>query len=375
MKRSSAGIKDIATFENAEKAYKKARKCKRYRQEVLRFTADKEAELLELIESLETGTYKQGSARRFVVYEPKKRNVYALPFRDRVAQHMINNAIEPVIEKRFYYHSYACRKGKGTHKAAEFVQECIRNLSFEGQRVFVLKGDIHKYFDSVNHEILKGMLCQIFKDKELLKLLFYIIDSYGVNTGIPADEDILEEMYYTGTKEEAYFNGIPVGNLLSQLFANLVLNKLDIYVKDDLKEKLYARQMDDFIIVGSDKEKLEKTLREIEAFLKNELKLQLNPKTQILDAKNGVDFCGYRIYKDHKKLRKRSVKRIKAAIKAYRHGKIIKEKLLKIFVSWEGHAEHADTYMLRQKIREQIGTEIKIKELNEDGSRKIRLDN
>ena len=142
MKRSNIGIQDIATFENAENAYRKARKCKRYREEVLRFTDNLEEELYDLVADLLAGTYQQGEARRFVVYEPKKRDIYALPFRDRVAQHMINTKIEPIIEKRFYYHSYACRKDKGMHRAADYAQECIRNLSFEGCEVLAIKGDI-----------------------------------------------------------------------------------------------------------------------------------------------------------------------------------------------------------------------------------------
>lgn len=208
MKRSSIGIQDIATFENAEDAYRKARRCKRYREEVLRFTENKEAELCDIVQELLTGTYRQGEARRFVVYEPKKRDIYALPFRDRVVQHMINTKIEPIIEKRFYFHSYACRKNKGMHKAAAYAQECIRNRSFEDCQVYALKADIHKYFNSVDHEILKQLLTRIFKDRQLIALLFYIIDSYGEDG-----------------------KGIPVGNLLSQLFANLVLNELDTFVK------------------------------------------------------------------------------------------------------------------------------------------------
>lgn len=146
MKRSNIGIKDIATFENAEDAYRKARKCKRYREEVLRFTDNLEEELYDLVADLEAGTYRQGEARRFVVYEPKKRDIYALPFRDRVAQHMINNKIEPIVERRFYYHSYACRTGKGMHKAADYAQECIRNLSFEGKQVYILKSGYTQIF-------------------------------------------------------------------------------------------------------------------------------------------------------------------------------------------------------------------------------------
>lgn len=280
-----------------------------------------------------------------MIYEPKKRDIYALPFRDRVAQHMINSKIEPIIEKRFYYHSYACRKGKGMHKAADYAQECIRNLSFEGKQVYALKADIHKYFNNVDHEILKQILSRIFKDKGILSLLFYIIDSYG---------------------EEG--RGLPVGNLLSQLFANLVLNELDGFVKHELKEENYTRYMDDFIIIHNDREHLEEALQKIEAFLGERLKLTLNPKTQIVNTKNGLDFCGYRIYKDYRKIRKRSPKHIRAAIRAYRSGKITKDKMLMVYASWEGHAEHADTYKLRMKVKRQIRTEIKKKELIANGS-------
>lgn len=345
MKRSNIGIREIATFENAEDAYKKARRCKRYREEVLRFTDNLEEELYDLVADLEAGTYRQGEARRFVVYEPKKRDIYALPFRDRVAQHMINNKIEPIIERRFYYHSYACRTNKGMHKAADYAQECIRNLSFEGKQVYALKADIHKYFNSVDHEVLKQILSGIFKDEDLLKLLYYIIDSYG---------------------EDGH--GLPVGNLLSQLFANLVLNELDNFVKHELREENYKRYMDDFAIVHNSREHLAEVLQKIDAFLGEQLKLTLNPKTQIINAKNGFDFCGYRIYKDYRKIRKRSPKHMRAAIRAYRSGKITKEKLLMKYASWEGHAKHADTYRLRMKIKGQIEAEIKKKELIGNGS-------
>ena len=167
----------------------------------------------------------------------------------RQAQHMINTKIEPIIEKRFYYHSYACRKDKGMHRAADYAQECIRNLSFEGYEVLAIKADISQYFKSIDHEILKGILICIFKDGMLLALLFYIIDSYGEDG-----------------------RGLPVGNLLSQLFANLVLNELDDYVKNELKVKYYIRYMDDFIIIHNDREYLKDILQKIEAFLGERLK-------------------------------------------------------------------------------------------------------
>lgn len=143
---------------------------------------------------------------------------------------MINNKIEPIVERRFYYHSYACRTDKGMHKAADYAQKCIRNLSFEGEQVYILKADIHKYFNSVDHEVLKQILGGIFKDKDILKLLYYIIDSYGEDG-----------------------RGLPVGNLLSQLFANLVLNELDNFVKHELKhnnvvERVYKLEKDQAVL-------------------------------------------------------------------------------------------------------------------------------
>lgn len=216
---------------------------------------------------------------------------------------------------------------------------------FEGEQVYILKADIHKYFNSVDHEVLKQILGGIFKDKDLLKLLYYIIDSYGEDG-----------------------RGLPVGNLLSQLFANLVLNELDNFVKHELKEDKYKRYMDDFAIAHNSREHLVEVLQKIDAFLGARLKLTLNPKTQIINAKNGFDFCGYRIYKDYRKIRKRSPKHIRATIKAYRSGKITKEKLLMKYASWEGHAKHADTYRLRMKIKGQIEAEIKKKELIGNGS-------
>lgn len=144
--------------------------------------------------------------------------------------------------------------------------------------------------------------------------------------------------------------GIPVGNLTSQLFANIYLNKLDQYAKHMLGVGMYVRYMDDFIILSPDKEKLRYWLAEIERFLRDELRLELNPKTTILAAKNGIDFVGYKHRATHRKVRPDSIKRIKKTIKKYERGKITKEQLQKSIQSWTGHAGHADSYNLRKKI-------------------------
>lgn len=330
MKRYSDLFKSVYDFSNLEIAYRKARKCKRYRNEVLRFSNNLEENLIVIQEQLIHQTYRQGRYRIFIVLEPKERVISALPFRDRVAQHAINNVIEPLIDKRFYEHSYACRKGKGMHKASSTLYTWIRNLSFDGMELYALKCDIHHYFKSIDHNILKAMLRRIFKDPQILWMLDLIIDSN--------DKDV----------------GIPVGNLTSQLLANLYLDKLDKFIKEQLREVYYIRYMDDFIILSYDTQHLTRIWCEIETFLAAELRLLLNPKTDILCAKNGIDFCGYRHWKDHIKVRKSSVKRMKKRLRLRIRGKSTKEELDKSVQSWIGHIQHADTFRLQCKILGEI---------------------
>lgn len=182
----------------------------------------------------------------------------------------------------------------------------------------------------MDHGILKGIIAKILKDERLAEMLGRIIDS----------------------NESA--KGIPVGNLTSQLFANLYLNELDNYVKHTLRMKYYIRYMDDFLIFSTDKEELRRALMDIEGFLRDELALALNPKTTILCAENGIDFCGYRHLADHKTLRRTSVKRIKRTVAAYNRGKIADGDFEKAWKSWEGHASHADAFRLHEAIKSTI---------------------
>ena len=331
MKRLNGLYEQIYDFANLERAYRKARRCKRYRNEVLRYSENLEENLINLQNHLIWHTYRQGTYRMFYVYEPKKRLISALPFPDRVAQHAVNNILEPLIDKRFFFHSYACRKNKGMHRASEVLSGWIYDLSFDGAPLYAIKADIHHYFQSIEHDRLKRALRRIIKDAEVLELLGRIIDSGGEH----------------GT-------GIPVGNLTSQLFANLYLDALDKYVKETLHARYYIRYMDDFVILSPDKGFLRDSLRKIEAFLASELGLLLNPKTTILNCKNGVDFCGYRHWEDHKKVRKSSIRRMRRTIKAFRNGKIGEERFNKCLQSWLGHIQHADTYLLREGVLQRI---------------------
>lgn len=332
-------IDKICTFANALNAYRKARKCKRYRPEVLEFETNREENLFRAVEVLKNGTYRPGKYRVFKVWEPKERVIMALPFFDRVIQHMIVNYIEPIFEKRFLFHSYACRKGKGVHEASQTLSKWLYDLEVvKGKTIYAIKGDIHHYFQSVSHDILKAEIRRYISDKALLKILDRIIDHNGI--------------FPPGV-------GIPVGNLTSQLFANVYLNKLDQFVKHTLKIHYYVRYMDDFIILSEDPAELRRILAEIEIFLRRELRLELNPKTTILAAKNGINFVGYIHFKDHKKIRKDAMRRLKKLLRAFETGEMELDAFDRSLTSRIGHMGHADTYNLIQK------TEATAKELKE----------
>ncbi|WP_276324756.1 reverse transcriptase/maturase family protein [[Clostridium] scindens] len=273
---------------------------------------------------MKDGTYQPGEYRVFKVWEPKERIIMALPFFDRVIQHMIVNFIEPIFEKRFLFHSYACRKEKGVHEASKTLSKWLYELEVvQGKKIYAIKGDIHHYFQSVSHDILKAEIRRYISDKALLKILDRIIDHNGI--------------FPPGV-------GIPVGNLTSQLFANVYLNKLDQFVKHELKVKYYVRYMDDFIILSEDPAELRRLLAIIEEFLRRELRLELNPKTTILAAKNGINFVGYIHYKDHKKIRKDARRRLTKLLKAFETGEVELEYFDRSIESRFGHMEHADTY-------------------------------
>lgn len=324
-------VEAMADYANVQKAYNKARKCKRYRKDVLLFTKDKEDNLETVRNDILGLSYEPSEYRYFKVYEPKERQIMALPFYDRVVQHAINNVLEPIFNQRFIFHSYACRKTKGMHAASDTLQEWLYEWQkfHPDQPLYAIKADIHHYFQSINHDVLKAEIRKVIKDAGALVLIDKIIDHNGqMPDGV----------------------GIPVGNLTSQLFANIYLNKLDQYIKHTLGAKYYMRYMDDFILLSPDKEQLRRWLANIERFLRDELKLELNPKTTILAARNGIDFVGYKHRATHRKVRPDSVKRIKKTIKKYESGKITKEQLQKSIASWTGHAGHADSYNLQKKV-------------------------
>ncbi len=317
----------VVCFENLYKAYLKARRGKNDSVEVLKFTYHLERNLIVLQKELQNGTYRTGKYRRFVIFEPKRREISALPFRDRVVHHAVCSVIEPVFEKTFLFDSFACRKNKGTHAGAKRLQFFLRKNS---KNCFALKCDVKKYFPSVDHEILKLALRKKIFDKKLLSLLDMIIDSPGGNVGIP------------------------IGNLTSQLFANVFLNQLDGFVKQELNAKHYVRYMDDFILLHESKKVLQQWKSKIRLFLCS-IKLELSEKkANVFPVWLGIDFLGYRLFAFHRLIRKSTVKRflrkIKPKIANFVSGELSFEKLLESFNSWEAYLLHGNSFSLKKSI-------------------------
>lgn len=299
----------IYDFKNLYDAYKRASKSKRYKSEVLDFSYNLEENIIHLQNELIWKTYKVGQYNKFTIHDPKKRQVVALPFRDRVVQNALNAVIEPIFDKRMISDSYACRVGKGTHATARRTSYFIGKTSNK----YYLKADVKAYFSSININILKPLIYRYVKDRDVLWLINEILLS-------------------------SPSNGIPIGNLMSQLFANVYLHELDHYVKNNLGVKCYLRYMDDFLIFHNDKKFLKTLLVDIETFLYSNLALILNNKTRIDLCKNGVEFVGYRVWPDNKLIKKQSLSRMRRKERAWEKGKMTDEKFLASVGSWLGHS-------------------------------------
>jgi len=325
----------IYAFENLYQAYLKARRGHKDDPGVLIFTDNLDRELIKLQGELISKAYKTGPYRRFYVHDPKTRLVAALPFRDRVLQHALCNVIEPLFDRQFIYDSYACRVGKGTHTGADRVTEFLRRATRLWPRPYCIKCDISQYFPSVQHKTLLAIIRRTIACEDTMRLIQEILSSW-VDTNDPDPR------------------GLPIGNLTSQLWANVYLDQLDHFIKEALRVKFYVRYMDDFVIIHGSKAELWQLKREIEDYLDSKLSLKLNGKTSIFPISHGIDFLGYRIWSDHRLLRKRSIKRIKRALrhfqKLYSQGKIGFDRINATVQSWLGHAKHADSYRFRQKL-------------------------
>jgi RNA-directed DNA polymerase len=321
----------IVAWENLHRAFMAARQGKRYAPAVLRFQKNLEENLVNIQNHLIWGSWTPGRWHEFMVYDPKRRFIQAPPFEDRVVHHALVNIIDPLFEKKFINDSYACRSGRGFHQAAYRVQSFLRKANRSGERVYVLKADISQYFPSIDHDVLLAIIKRTIRDRQVLDLCETIIRKSGMDG-----------------------KGIPVGALTSQLFANVYLDQLDHYIKDDLGIKMYCRYMDDFIVIAGSKQELWDIYDLSKAFIENCPKLSLNPKTDIFPGSHGVDFCGYRVWSTHILPRRRTVKKARKNLTRMASkctaGLLPLRKVRESIMSFLGYMRHCSGHVTASKI-------------------------
>jgi retron-type reverse transcriptase len=320
----------ITSLDNLFNAWAEFRLGKRTRADVQEFEYHLEDNIFELHQELIDGTYTHGPYKQFRITDPKPRQISKALVRDRLLHHALYRILYPLFDRGFIFDSYSCRVGKGTHKAfARLEQLCNKVSKNNTAQCWALKCDIRKFFDSVDHSVLGSLLEAKIKDEKLLTLLKGIVGSFQKTPG----------------------KGMPLGNLTSQLFANVYLDPLDKFVKHTLEARYYLRYADDFIFLGGSTDELMGFLIEINRFLKHNLKLELHPnKISLRKLSWGIDFVGYVAYPHHSLPRRKTLKRITNRLK-----KTTTQEPDKVYTSLQsylGYLKHTDSYKSSLRLRE-----------------------
>jgi len=336
--------------ENLWLAWRRARRGgKRKWPTVAAFEIDLEANLLALHEELRDKTYLPGPYRHFTIQAPKVRRISAAPFRDRVAHHALMQVIWPIFEARMIHDSYACRVGKGTHRAIDRCQEFTRRYRY------VLQCDVVQFFPSVDLAILRAQLARHIACPDTLWLIERIMES-GV--GVLAEH--YDMVYFPGDDllAAARPRGLPIGNLTSQNWGNVYLDDLDQFVKHELRCRAYLRYCDDFLLFADDKATLwawrSAIIDELAA-----LRLTLHEgQAQVYPVKAGIPWLGFRVFPTHRRLKRDNVKafarRFRAQRDAYHAGEMTLDEIRESLRAWIAHAEHGNSYRLRQSLFKQV---------------------
>jgi len=334
----------ICTFENLFLAYRAAARGKRGKPEVAAFEQYLEPNLFRLQEELSTQTYQPGPYTHFPIRDPKPRVISAAPFRDRVVHHALVRVIEPIFEARFIHDSYACRVGRGTHRALARCQEFARRYPY------VLQCDMVHFFPSVDLTILREILARPIADGHALWLTDRIIESgHDVPNRYPPT-------YFPGDDLFAAIRprGLPIGNLTSQFWANCYLNPLDQFIKRELKCQGYLRYVDDLLLFAADKRTLWRWKAEVSDFTAW-LRLRMHDReSTVYPVTNGIPFLGFRTYPDRRRLKRRNgvafARRFRAQRAAVAAGEITYTQLHQSILGWLAHAAHGDTEGLRRAL-------------------------
>lgn len=338
MKRNGNLYNRVISMDNLRLADEKARKGKFHTYGVQLHDRNKEANLLLLHEQLKNQTFKTSDYKVFKIYEPKERDIYQLPYYpDRIVHHAVMNVLEPIWVSVFTKDTYSCIKGKGIHAAARSVQKALRE-DVPGTQ-YCLKIDIKKFYPSVNHSILKQLIARRIKDRKLLWLLGEIIDS------VPASD------------------GVPIGNYLSQYFANIYLAYFDHWIKEEKRIRHYWRYADDVVVLSDDKTKLHNLLADMHIYLHDNLKLKIKDNWQVFPTDSrGIDFVGYVFRHTHTLMRK-SIKQTFArkVAKMNKRKQITEQEFLQAVCPWWGWAKHCDSNNLINKLSKNSKYEIKFR--------------
>lgn len=308
---------------------------KRKRKDVQSFERHLEDNIFQLQHDLTSFQYLHAPYEQFYVTDPKQRHISKATVRDRLVHQVVYDTLTEILDKQFIFHSLSSRIGKGTHIGVTQLVQMIRKVSKNGtQPCYALKMDIRRFFDSVDHKILKNLLRKNIRDVNVLKTTDMIIDSFK----------LIGEV------------GIPLGNVTSQLFANVYLHKLDDFIKQELIEKYYLRYCDDFIVLSNDKTHLTSLITSIRDFLTKNLRLELHPKKVIIrKLSQGIDFVGYVLFENHVLMRTRSKQRMKRRLKAayedHLIGKIDAAPMDQRLQSYLGMLSHANQHTLSQAIK------------------------
>lgn len=289
-----------------------------------------------LHDELIDGAYRHGQYTSFFVIDPKVRHIHKASVRDRVVHHAVFRILYPVFDRLCIFDSYSCRVGKGAHRAMRRLRGFLRKESKNNTRItYVLKCDVRRFFDSVDHSILLTLLTRHIKDEQALLLLQTIIGSFMRIKG----------------------RGIPLGNVTSQLFANIYLAELDRFVKHGLRAPYYVRYCDDFVIVSHDREQLVGFISLISAFLWEYLRLELHPnKVHVRKFSQGIDFLGYVLFPNHTVLRGRTKKRVLKKIvhitERQKTGAVKEPYMRSVVQSYLGMLNHCSAYGLKKQIED-----------------------
>lgn len=327
-------FEEIIALENLFLAWDEFKKGKTRKKDVQEFEYNLEENIFKLHHELKNQTYSYFNYTSFNICDPKPRKIHKACVRDRVLHHAVFRVLYPIFDKIFTFDSYSCRIKKGTHRAVNRLQKFARKVSENNTKTcYILKCDIKKFFDSIDHNILISLIEKKIKDKNTLWLVEKIIKSFP--------------------------KGLPLGNITSQLFANIYLNELDYFIKHNLRTKYYIRYCDDFVILDDNKEHLKELILQIDNFLKETLKLSLHPdKIIIKKYHQGIDFLGYVSFPHHRILRTKTQRRmfkiIKQKIEDLKQNRITEQSFNQTIQSYLGILKHCNGYKIEKEIKRSL---------------------